>query len=454
LSQPTETPSNWSPFLHRAFGFIIVGIILTGIVSLYVIHHAQREVESVEAGSVGSITLVFRLSREIEVRRRLFDAHIVETSLAGMSRIEAQLGGVDARIAAISRDYQSTIDNDAERDAWQELQAEIAAVRPNAEKVLALSRQNRDTQARQEMKTLDPQFDAVDRTMDDLVRMNSAQAMRQLSGLRVLRTIVASVLMSLIAGLMILVLFVARWATRLLEHGESQLREANSELEERNRELDAFAGRVAHDLRGPLSAINLAAAAPNRISKKDVNAVLGRGVKRMETIIQDLLTLSRIGAQPLLGTCEASAIAASIEEDLRPKVEALGGVLRVEAATATVRCSEGLLRQVLSNLGENSVKYRRSGVQLSIEIRGRALLHTYEFSVSDNGTGMLPFVAQRAFDPFFRGEQEPTTPGSGLGLSIVKRAVEASGGSVSVESVTGVGTTFKVRLLMAADKAA
>src|SRR5262249_55990246 len=222
----------------------------------------------------------------------------------------------------------------------------------------------------------------------------------------------------------------------------------------RNRELDAFAGRVAHDLRGPLTAINLAVTAPSRVAEENVNALFRRSVKRMETIIQDLLTLSRIGTQALRGTCEASAVAASVEADLRPKVEALGGVLRVEAASGTVPCSVGLLRQVLWNLGENSVKYRRSGVQLSIEIRGRTLLHTYEFSVSDNGAGMSPSVAQHAFDPFFRGEQQQTTPGSGLGLSIVKRVAEASGGSVSVESVTGVGTTFKVRLPLAADKAA
>jgi signal transduction histidine kinase len=129
-------------------------------------------------------------------------------------------------------------------------------------------------------------------------------------------------------------------------------------------------------------------------------------------------------------------------------------VLRVDATPGTVPCSDGLLRQVLSNLGENSVKYRRSGVQLSIEIRGRALPHTYEFSVSDNGAGMSTSVAHHAFDPFFRVEQEQPTPGSGLGLSIVKRVVEASGGSVSVQSVVGVGTIFKVCLPMVAHKAA
>src|SRR5262249_50285197 len=163
---------------------------------------------------------------------------------------------------------------------------------------------------------------------------------------RTLRTLVAIGLLSLIAVLTILTLSVARWATRLITGQERKLLAANSELEERNRELDAFAGRVAHDLRGPLTAISLAGTATNRLSEDNVNAIFRRGVKRMEAIIQDLLTLSRIGSQT--GTCEALAAAASIEEDLRPRVEALGGELRVEAAAGTVSCSEGLLRQVLT----------------------------------------------------------------------------------------------------------
>lgn len=208
MSRSSETPSNWAPYLRKAFGLIIFGIALAGIVSLYLIHHTQRQVEAIESRSIASITLVFRLSREIEVRRRLIDAHIVETSLTDMDRTEAQLGGVNARIAAISHDYEPTIDDDAERDVWQQLQAD-----------LVLSRENLDTQARKEMNTLEPQFDAIDRTMDGLVRMNNAGATRQLSNLRTLRTIVAIALISLIAGLIILALAVARWAIRLIKNG-------------------------------------------------------------------------------------------------------------------------------------------------------------------------------------------------------------------------------------------
>ena len=152
--------------------------------------------------------------------------------------------------------------------------------------------------------------------------------------------------------------------------------------------------------------------------------------------------------------CVVVVVIVLAEEDLCPKVEAAGGILHIEAVVATVTCSEGLLRQIMWNLGENAVKYRRDGVQLNVEIRGRILLHIYELSVSDNGMGLSPSEAQHVFEAFFRGQDVRSTPGTGLGLSIVKRAVEASGGSVSIDSTLGQGTTFKVHLPLAERKAA
>jgi signal transduction histidine kinase len=175
----------------------------------------------------------------------------------------------------------------------------------------------------------------------------------------------------------------------------------------------------------------------------------------MEALIHDLLALSQVSGQQKSGaTCQTESVAAFVANDLGPKVEAIGGVLSVGAAPATVTCSEGLLRQVLWNLGENAVKYRRPGVRLNVEIRGRITPEAYEFTISDNGTGMSPLETGRAFEPFFRGRQAQSVPGTGLGLSIVKRVIEASGGSVSIDSVPGQGSTFCIRLPLMLGKAA
>jgi signal transduction histidine kinase len=78
----------------------------------------------------------------------------------------------------------------------------------------------------------------------------------------------------------------------------------------------------------------------------------------------------------------------------------------------------------------------------------------YEFTVSDNGIGMSATDARQACEPFFRGQHVNDIPGTGLGLSIVKRAVEATGGSVLVSSKPGEGTIVKIQLPLAVAKAA
>jgi signal transduction histidine kinase len=451
---PVQIPKRWTPYLWWAFALIIVGLLVAGVSSIYVMRKTLTEIESIENRALRSIELAFRLSHYIDVRRRLFEAHVVATKATDVKEIEERLADVNARIAATSRDYEPTIADNVEREEWQKLQGEIADLEPHTERVIDLSRKNRDIEARAAMEAIDPQFDEINRTMRRLVRLNSTGAAEKVQLIRTLQRTAGIFLIVLMVAFTIFVLSIARWVTRLIGQREVRMREATRQLEEQNRELDAFAGRVAHDLRGPLTAINLAAFDQGGPNQERTSAIFRRGVKQMENIIQDLLMLSRVGAKTTGARCQAATVIASAEEDLRPKVEAAGGILHIEAAAATVMCSEGLLRQIVWNLGENAVKYRRDGVQLNVEIRGRILPDTYELSVSDNGMGMSPSEAQLVFEAFFRGQQVRSTPGTGLGLSIVKRAVEASGGSVSIDSTLGQGTTFKIHLPLAERKAA
>jgi signal transduction histidine kinase len=176
---------------------------------------------------------------------------------------------------------------------------------------------------------------------------------------------------------------------------------------------------------------------------------LRRAVERMEALIDDLLALSRIGAEEKVGACDVSTVAEQVREDLLPRIESEGATLRMDVAQGQARGSEGLLRQALANLVENAVKYRRPEASAEVEVVGRSLGLGYQLRVSDNGLGMSPEETARAFEPFYRAKRAPTTPGTGLGLSIVKRVIEASGGSIQVESQLGRGTTFVVTLPLA-----
>ena len=174
-----------------------------------------------------------------------------------------------------------------------------------------------------------------------------------------------------------------------------------------------------------------------------------RAVTQMTNLVNDLLQLSRTGAPPQGSVAQIEPIAASLETDLAPLIREAGGALRVDVEPAAVSCSEGLLREVLWNLGENAVKYRRPVLPPSVELGGRTTRGRYRLRVTDNGRGMTAEESSRVFEPFYRGSDIHGVPGTGLGLAIVRRVVDASGGSLSVESQLDHGTTFTVELPLA-----
>jgi signal transduction histidine kinase len=435
---------------------IVLGFVLSNVIAIYEMRKSQAEIRLITRHAATNIELVAQLSRDLDRKRALIDDHILENDTDDMDRIEAQLAKVNADIAGAMRAYEP-IDADAdERSLSQELAAGVAAIEPEVVNAIAISRNNADAEAQTRIKAVEAQFEAIDHATNGLLSLNQALANHEAAQVRALQM---SALI-LLAGLTIIwtafALLTGRWVTRLIGDQERQTKQAMGLLEERNRELDAFAGRVAHDLRGPLTTINLAAAElpqpGNRIEA--IGSILRRGVGQMEGMIQDLLTLSRISTQTVGATCQMADVAAFAQEDLASKVEDTGGALVVNMTDATVASNKGLLRQVLWNLGENAVNYRRPAVPLRLEIAGRITRDTYELFVSDNGSGMTPAVARQAFEPFFRGRDVQSAPGSGLGLSVVKRIIEASGGTVSIESETGRGTTFRIHLPLVASKAA
>jgi len=274
-----QIPRKWTPRLWWAFLLIIAGFILAGVSSIYVMRKTLSEIELIEDRALASIELAFRLSHHIDVRRRLFEAHIVATRSTDMKEIEERLADVNARIAATSRDYEPTISDNTEREEWQKLQMEIADLEPQTERVIDLSRKNRDLEARTTMEAIDPQFDEINRTMRGLVRLNTERAADTVHMIRTLQRTAGILLIVLMVAFTIFVLSIARWVTRLIGQREFRMREAAQQLEEQNRELDAFAGRVAHDLRGPLTAINLATFDHGLPNQERTSAIFRRGVK-------------------------------------------------------------------------------------------------------------------------------------------------------------------------------
>jgi signal transduction histidine kinase len=251
--------------------------------------------------------------------------------------------------------------------------------------------------------------------------------------------VLLGVLVTLVAGAIVGSVFARR---------DALIAQQAQELERRNRALNAFAGKVAHDLREPLTAIKMATTIQHQREpgEQATTGLLQRGVARMQGLINDLLSLSRVDVDSGAGQCDPAAVVGQLSGELGARLSDEKASLRLDVEPARVVSSEGLLHQALWNLTDNALRYHRPGARAEVEIEGRESGGQYELRVSDNGTGMSEEEARHVFEPFFRGQQAQEQPGTGLGLAIVKRVVEANGGTASVTSRPGHGTTFVLRL--------
>lgn len=218
-----------------------------------------------------------------------------------------------------------------------------------------------------------------------------------------------------------------------------------------------FVATVSHDLRAPLTFIRgYATMLPmvgefNDTQHEYIEKIL-HGVGQMSELIDDLLDLGRIEAGVGLERepCHLGAILVEAVDGMRARAAAKGLTLRLEPAesVAVVAGDAVLLRQAVTNLVDNAVKYTPSGgiVTVGLSVRDEyAVVH-----VADTGIGIALDDQLRLFEKFYRVRRRDTMdiPGTGLGLAIVKSIVERHGGKVWVDSELDKGSTFYVSLSM------
>jgi signal transduction histidine kinase len=180
---------------------------------------------------------------------------------------------------------------------------------------------------------------------------------------------------------------------------------------------------------------------------------------RMQTLISDLLTFSRVTIRPRpFVSVDLAAVAHAVVSDLEVSIQRVGATVQVEQLP-TIDADPGQMGQVLQNLIGNALKFHRAGVPPVIKVWG-TLLHNQSHGAGHNGSGPHPcrlYVEDNGigfeekhldliFQPFQRlfgrGEYE----GTGMGLAICKKIVERHGGNLTAQSTPGQGTTFIVTL--------
>lgn len=212
-----------------------------------------------------------------------------------------------------------------------------------------------------------------------------------------------------------------------------------------------FVATVSHDLRAPLTfmrgyATMLPMVGALNDKQREFTEKIIIGIEQMTNLIDDLLDLGRIEAGVGLAKepCRMDLLIASAVDGLKPQAANKGLSLTVEVSPEmpALMGDATLLRQAISNLVENAIKYTLAGGQVSV--RASTTAQRFTLAVTDTGVGISPADQSHLFEKFFRVKQRGSTQvkGSGLGLAIVKSIVERHEGRVWVESKLGKGSTF------------
>ena len=240
-------------------------------------------------------------------------------------------------------------------------------------------------------------------------------------------------------------------ASRTREHlavSEAHLRQQAVVLQARNDELDSFAYATSHDLKAPLVSLQgmaglLVEECGDELGERGrhyverINATVGD----MAALISNVLTLSRAGR------ADRPTEVVSLDEVADVVVERLAEAIRARDVKVTrgelgeVRAVRTEMEQIFSNLVGNAVNYLGPQAEPLIEIGRIDGAGSFEYYVRDNGIGINPAYHAKVFEPFQR-LKDVAVDGTGVGLAIIKKIVEAAGGQLRVESAVGAGSTF------------
>lgn len=249
---------------------------------------------------------------------------------------------------------------------------------------------------------------------------------------------------------------------RAQEEARKKLEKACLEAELANAAKSDFLARMSHDVRTPLNGILGLLEIAGRCAgeRVKVERCLERAVvaaKHLLSLLNDVLDMSKLES----GEVRLAEEPFDMREIVKQTYEILEGPMREKGITGNIECGMSLrhpfvigsplhVRQIMTNLVSNAVKYNKEGgmIKTSLEeVRSVDGTVRFYYTISDTGVGMSEEYLHHIFEPFSREqESEENVSGTGLGMAIVKKLVDKMNGTIEVESEKGIGTTFWLML--------
>lgn len=439
----------------QSYGYTVVTVLLVLIVG-WVGQHTWRELQQLHRGFASVQTEDVYLSRDIEASVRELNAIVLRLNLRRNAEAEVKyqqmLRALDQRI----RSHEDVLTTPEQRELLRQVRAafEVWSARnarlmngpaPGETADSSSVFERVETNAAPVLK-LCRALEASERA-EQTQFMNDSQ--RALTWIRELLAVMVLLLIILLGTAVVAINRGVIDPLRLKLMESRALAARNEKLAS----LGTLAAGVAHEIRNPLTAINIRLHSLKKnltanSSEQEDALVIDHEIQRLERIVQGFLQFAR-PAEPKLLTVSADSLLAKVQSLLGRQLEKLSIQLHVESVPDLwVRADPHQMEQVLINLIQNAAESMEGGGTITLRTGlGKARLGgsarpAVMLEVSDTGKGIPPEVKKRMFDPFFSTKAE----GTGLGLPISLRIAEKHGGTLECRSEVNRGTTFTVLL--------
>jgi signal transduction histidine kinase len=428
--------------VDRTVGLAFAAVVISFVSATWLSERQSAEVEraalSIHRNAAPSIHRL--AAARAELRRLQLLVHRALEEDAGRSKVVEISAGrelLDQQLVA----YQALPLYPGEGAAWQRAKSAAARLEETLSEIVAALERGDVSSAHQLEARFDGSIEDLARTLSQDIDVNVAAAGRLAADIQKSRRdgIVWALMLDGIGVLMAVA--AAAWSLRVARAHARAVQAFSEMAERRAEELDQFAGRMAHDVRSPLSVVSMSLSMADRYGGDDPR--FRRAIKRAadasrqtETLIEALFDFARAGARPdPRARASVSKAVEGVAVNVCTRAEQVGADVVVRAsAHAAVACPAGLVESAISNLVNNALTYVEGREKRVVAIEATDESGTVKVTVSDTGPGLPDGTDPAAlFEPNVRG---PNARGRGLGLGLatVKKVVEAHGGRVGVSS--------------------